>query len=180
LKKYRERNRALPDKIIFYRDGVVEGQLPAIYHYELPQVLECLGQFGPDFKPKFTFVVISKRMAARFFEKLPNGECDNPPPGTVVDTVITRPERYDFYLVPQCVRQGTVTPVCYNMIYDNSGLKAEHLQRFTFKLCHLYYNWQGTVRVPGPCQYAKKLSFLVGQSLHKSPDPKLCDRLFFL
>lgn len=88
--------------------------------------------------------------------------------------------RYDFYLVPQCVRQGTVTPVSYNVIYDDSGLKPDHMQRLAYKMCHLYYNWQGTVRVPAPCQYAHKLAFLVGQSLHKTPDEKLADKLFFL
>ena len=37
---------------------------------------------------------------------------------------------------------GTVTPVAYNVIYDESGLKPDHLQRLSYKLCHLYYNWQ--------------------------------------
>ena len=42
----------------------------------------------------------------------------------------------------------------------------DHLQKLTYKLCHLYYNWPRTVRVPAPCQYAHKLAFLVGESLH--------------
>lgn len=37
----------------------------------------------------------------------------------------------------------------------------------TYKMCHLYYNWPGTIRVPAPCQYAHKIAFLVGQSIHK-------------
>lgn len=49
--------------------------------------------------------------------------------------------RYDFFLVSQSVRQGTVTPTHYNIIYDNTGLKPDHMQRLTYKLCHLYYNW---------------------------------------
>ena len=40
--------------------------------------------------------------------------------------------------------------------------------------------FQGTIRVPAPCQYAHKLAFLVGQSLHKDPDLALADKLFFL
>ena len=40
--------------------------------------------------------------------------------------------------------------------------------------------FQGTVRVPAPCQYAHKLAFLVGQSLHKTPSSELADKLFFL
>ena len=80
-------------------------------------------------------------------------------------------------------------------IQDTSGLKPEHMQRLTYKLTHLYYNWPGTVRlftcncfssfdasrhlwfdftllldqvrVPAPCQYAHKLALLVGDALHK-------------
>jgi len=49
--------------------------------------------------------------------------------------------RYDFFLVSQSVRQGTVTPTHFNVIFDTSGLKPDHMQRLTYKLCHLYYNW---------------------------------------
>lgn len=52
--------------------------------------------------------------------------------------------------------------------------------RLTFKLCHLYWNWPGTVRVPAPCKYAHKLAFLSGQVLHREPSAQLCDKLFFL
>jgi aubergine-like protein len=34
--------------------------------------------------------------------------------------------------------------------------------------------------VPAPCQYAHKIAFLVGQSLHKNPHINLADRLYFL
>merc|ERR1712098_1016334 len=76
--------------------------------------------------------------------------------GSEVDDVVTLPERDDFFLVSQSVRQGTVNPTSYNVIKDTSGLKPNHLQKLTYKLCHLYYNWPGTVRVPAPCQYAHK------------------------
>ena len=69
--------------------------------------------------------------------------------------------RYDFFLVSQSVRQGTVNPTSYNVVMDTSGLKPEHLQKLTYKLTHLYYNWPGTVRVPAPCQYAHKVSSVI-------------------
>ena len=88
--------------------------------------------------------------------------------------------RYDFFLVSQSVRQGTVNPTSYNVVRDTSGLKPEHLQKLTYKLTHLYYNWPGTVRVPAPCQYAHKLALLVGDSLHKMPSGGLDDLLYYL
>lgn len=53
--------------------------------------------------------------------------------------------RYDFFLVSQSVRQGTVTPTHFNVIFDSSGLRPDHMQRLTYKLCHLYYNWPVSV-----------------------------------
>ena len=104
----------------------------------------------------------------------------NPPPGTIVDSDVTRRYLYDFYLVPQLVRQGTVTPTHYIVLYDGGELKTDHMQRFTFKLCHLYYNWPGTIRVPAPCQYAHKLAYLVGQSIKAEPSPELNNLLYYL
>lgn len=50
--------------------------------------------------------------------------------------------RYDFFIVSQAVRLGSVAPTHYNVVYDSSGLKPDHMQRLTYKLCHMYYNWQ--------------------------------------
>ena len=93
--------------------------------------------------------------------------------------------RYDFYLVSQSVRQGTVNPTSYNVIHDSTGADGKgllpgHMQALTYKLCHLYYNWPGTVRVPMVCQYAHKLAYLVGESLHRVPSPGLDGLVFYL
>lgn len=55
--------------------------------------------------------------------------------------------RYDFFIVSQAVRFGCVSPTHYNVVFDNSGLKPDHMQRLTYKLCHMYYNWQVTTNV---------------------------------
>lgn len=47
--------------------------------------------------------------------------------------------------------QGTVSPTHYIVVRDGSNLKVDNMQRLTYKLTHLYYNWPGTVRVPAPC-----------------------------
>jgi len=62
--------------------------------------------------------------------------------------------RYDFFLVSQSVRQGTVAPTHYNVIHDTTQLKPDHMQRLAYKLCHLYYNWPVSLHrllfVPSP------------------------------
>ncbi|XP_077550222.1 piwi-like protein 1 [Haemaphysalis longicornis] len=137
--------------------------------------------FPETHEPKLAFVVVTRRISTRFFAR-PNqaGPISDPPPGTVVDSEVTRPERYDFFLVLQSVRQGTVAPTHYNVIYDTTGLKPDRMQRLTYKLTHLYFDWRGTVHVPAPCQCAHKLAFLAGTSLHAELRNKLSTTLFYL
>uniref|UniRef100_A0A3B4A2S6 Piwi domain-containing protein n=1 Tax=Periophthalmus magnuspinnatus TaxID=409849 RepID=A0A3B4A2S6_9GOBI len=177
LKEYLKFNHCLPSRIILYRDGVGDGQLHSVVNYEVTQIMEYFLFICS--RPKISVVVVKKRISSRFFAHI-NGKVSNPPPGTVVDSDVTRPEWYDFYIVSQAVRQGSVSPTHYNVVYDTSGLKPDHMQRLTYKLCHMYYNWQGIIRVPAPCQYAHKLAFLVGQSIHREPNVKLGNLLFYL
>ncbi|MBN3296088.1 PIWL1 protein, partial [Amia calva] len=179
LKAWMKYNDALPTRIIVYRDGVGDGQLQSVVSYEVPQILDCIKALGQDYNPKLTVVVVKKRISSRFFARV-SGKLSNPPPGTVIDTEVTRPEWYDFFIVSQAVRLGSVSPTHYNVVYDSSGLKPDYMQRLTYKLCHMYYNWQGIIRVPAPCQYAHKLAFLVGQSIHKEPHTNLDDFLYYL
>ncbi|TDH12570.1 hypothetical protein EPR50_G00048300 [Perca flavescens] len=179
LKAYLKFNNCLPSRIIVYRDGVGDGQLHSVVNYEVSQIMDSIKSMGHDYVPKLSVVVVKKRISSRFFAHI-NGKVTNPPPGTIVDSEVTRPEWYDFYIVSQAVRSGSVSPTHYNVVYDTSGLKPDHMQRLTYKLCHMYFNWQGIIRVPAPCQYAHKLAFLVGQSIHREPGVKLDDLLFYL
>jgi len=178
LKKYREINGHDPDRIIVYRDGVGDGQIYDVKDHEVPQFKKAIHEFNPAIT-KFSMIIVKKRVSTRLFAQSRAG-ISNPLPGTIVDSEVTRPEFYDFFLCSQTVRQGTVTPVNYNIIEDSSGFKPDHIQKLTYKLCHLYYNWPGTIKVPAPCQYAHKLAFLVGQSVHTDPDIQLSDRLYYL
>lgn len=179
LKKYRETHGALPERILFFRDGVGDGQLQQVVDNEITSLKIKLDQIyesaGIERGCRLAFIVVSKRINTRFFM---NGQ--NPPPGLVVDDVVTLPERYDFFLVSQSVRQGTVSPTSYNIIHDTMGFDANKLQILAYKMTHMYYNWSGTCRVPAVCQYAHKLAFMVAQYLHRAPSSALENQLYFL
>ncbi|XP_072467417.1 piwi-like protein 4 [Notamacropus eugenii] len=179
LNKWYRINHCFPSRIIVYRDGVGDGQLQTIVDYEVPQLLSSLRDSSSSYSPKMSVIVVRKSCMSRFFTEM-NSTVENPPLGTVVDSEATRPEWYDFYLISQATYQGTVTPTYYNVIYDDNGLKPDHMQRLTYKLCHLYYNWPGLIKIPAPCQYAHKLTSLVGQSIHREPSMELADCLFYL
>jgi len=114
------------------------------------------------------------------FAKGTGNTLENPPPGTVVDSGCVHKDWYDFFLVSQSVRQGTVTPTHYHVVYDTTGIAPDYIQMLTYKMCHLYYNWAGTIRVPAPCQNAHKVAYLAGKSLHKAPGQKLSHLLYYL
>lgn len=180
LRQYKkEHDDTLPNRILFYRDGVSEGSLKQLYEHEVKDIVEKLEQ---EYKranapkpPMFAYVVVTKSINTRLFAR-----GHNPPPGTVVDDIVTLPERYDFYLVSQSVRQGTVSPTSYNVVYSTIRLTPDQMQLLTYKMTHLYYNWSGTTRVPAVCQYAKKLATLVGSSLFQPPQNSLEKKLYYL
>ncbi|KAI5638036.1 piwi domain-containing protein [Phthorimaea operculella] len=179
LTHYLRTNGKLPDRVIMYRDGVGDGQLNTIKQYEIPQMQVCFSLMEATYKPTLTYIVVQKRINTRIFMKVQGG-FENPHPGTVLDHDITRRDWYDFLIASQKVNQGTVTPTHYVVVHDDSAMTPDQCQRLTYKLCHLYYNWPGTVRVPAPCQYAHKLAFLIGQNVHEQPSDKLADKLYFL
>uniref|UniRef100_A0A1B0DCX4 Uncharacterized protein n=2 Tax=Phlebotomus papatasi TaxID=29031 RepID=A0A1B0DCX4_PHLPP len=181
LKQYEQIHKEPPGRIIFYRDGVGEGDLSHVMEFEVRKLVDDLKKAYGERAPKLAYIIVTKRINTRIFKKI-NGrdEIQNPPPGTVVDDVITLPERYDFFIVSQSTRQGTIAPTSYNVIYDQTGLPADKIQIWTYKMTHLYYNWSGNVKVPAVCQYAQKLAILVGQHIHAEPNALLEKRLYFL
>lgn len=96
LQKFRERHNALPSKIIIYRDGVGDGQLHFVYEHEVKALVKKLEDIylsaGKGGLCKVLFCVVSKRINTRIFKNQ-----NNPPPGTIVDDIITLPERYVSY-----------------------------------------------------------------------------------
>ncbi|CAF0730721.1 unnamed protein product [Adineta steineri] len=179
LKAFFLQNNSMPERIVIYRDGVGDGQLQAVYEHELPQIEETFSKVQEGYAPKWAMIIVKKRGCSRFFSKNTN-QLYNPPPGTIIDHTITHQNWFDFYLISQCARQGTAAPTHFNVIWDRTTFKVDHIQRLTFKLCHLYYNWPGTIRVPMVCQYAHKLAYLVGQSLHQDFHHDLSNKLFYL
>ncbi|XP_059960394.1 piwi-like protein 4 [Mesoplodon densirostris] len=179
LNRWYKHNHGLPARIIVYRDGVGDGQLKTLIEYEVPQLLSSVTEASSNTSPKLSVIVVRKKCTPRFLTET-GRTLQNPPLGTIVDSGATRPEWYDFYLISRVAGQGTINPTYYNVIYDDNGLKPDHMQRLTFKLCHLYYNWPGLISVPAPCQYAHKLTFLVAQSTHKEPSLELASSLFYL
>jgi len=161
LAAYKKERKVFPEHILFFRDGVGEGQVPEVYQTEIQAVRKAIRRVSQS--TKLAHLVVLKRINTRL-ATWSGSELVNPPPGTLVDVGITNPSAIEFFMIAHHANQGTATPTKYQCLDNESGFSTDALQSITFKLCHSYYNWFGGIRCPAPCQYAHKLAFLVGQS----------------
>ena len=98
---YKANGKLKPTKIIFYRDGVSEGQFDQVLVHEVRAVQEACMLLEKEYRPRITFVVVQKRHHTRLFcenKQDESGRAQNVPPGTTVDSGITHPYEFDFYL----------------------------------------------------------------------------------
>ncbi|KAI0832378.1 argonaute-like protein [Trametes gibbosa] len=149
-----EKKAPNPRRIIFYRDGVSEGQFQHVLDYELPQLRAACTNAG--IQAKITVIVVGKRHHVRFFPQKP-GDADrsgNCPAGTVVDKDIGHPLEFDFYLQSHSGLLGTSRPAHYSVLYDENGFTPDSLQALSFALCHVYARSTRSVSIPAPVYYA--------------------------
>lgn len=161
LREFRTRTRAKPVKIIFYRDGVSEGQFDAVRQEEVAALQGACLDLQPDgnYQPKITFIVVQKRHHARFFPTSKRdaiGKGSNVPPGTTVESEITHPIQHDFYLCSHAAIQGTSRPCHYHVIWDDSDFSADDIQLLSYQLCHMFWRCNRSVSYPAPTYYAHR------------------------
>ncbi|TBU42174.1 argonaute-like protein [Dichomitus squalens] len=171
-KKYRavveKKFPADPTRLIFFRDGVSEGEFKQVLEYELPQLKRALANNNVD--AKITVVVVGKAHHVRFFPKRREDEdrSRNCPAGTVVDRDITHPTEFDFYLQSHAGILGTSRPAHYNVLYDENKFTPDALQALSFALCHVYARCTRSVSIPAPIYYADLVCSRAKN--HYSPD----------
>ncbi|KAH7830482.1 putative eukaryotic translation initiation factor 2C [Monocercomonoides exilis] len=164
LDEYKAINKNLPSYIIEYRDGVGDAQLNDVVGVEYEQMLRAFSVFDEGevkYRPRHAVIVVDKRIHHRFF----TADGQNPPPGTVVDSVVTSDFYYDWFLIPQKVDyRTTALPTRYVVVVDETGLASEELINFSNCLCYNYCNYFGAISLPLPLQEAHKLS-IFGQEI---------------
>jgi len=145
-----------PKRIIFYRDGVSEGQFKTVIDEELPRLKRACAKAGLNPLPPVTVVVVGKRHHVRLFptSKQDEDRSGNCPSGTVVDVDITHPTEFDFYLQSHAGLLGTSRPAHYSVLYDENRFTPDSLQQLSFALCHVYARSTRAVSIPAPVYYA--------------------------
>ncbi len=177
LEAFKRQNGAPPARIIFYRDGVGEGQVQGICVPEIEQIKQAIASQGLSDSCKLMYVNCSKRVNTRIFAGDPN-RFQNPAAGTVIDQAVTDRDTYEFYLVSVAARQGMTTPTRFSVLYDTVQASPDQIQLLTFKLCHNYYNVSGAIKEPACIRYAHRLAALVGERGGRNKEPPVIHRDF--
>ncbi|KAG1714628.1 Protein argonaute-2 [Nymphon striatum] len=162
LIQFYKSTRFKPNRIIFYRDGVSEGQFLQVLSHELLAVRDACMKLEPEYRPGITFIVVQKRHHTRLFcsdKKEQIGKSGNIPAGTTVDVGITHPTEFDFYLCSHAGIQGTSRPSHYHVLWDDNHFTADELQCLTYQLCHTYVRCTRSVSIPAPAYYAHLVAF---------------------
>ncbi|ESQ30702.1 hypothetical protein EUTSA_v10011196mg [Eutrema salsugineum] len=153
-----------PLRIIFYRDGVSEGQFYQVLLYELDAIRKACASLEAGYQPPVTFVVVQKRHHTRLFahnhqDRNSVDRSGNILPGTVVDSKICHPTEFDFYLCSHAGIQGTSRPAHYHVLWDENNFSADGLQSLTNNLCYTYARCTRSVSIVPPAYYAHLAAF---------------------
>uniref|UniRef100_A0A8B9KBX7 Argonaute RISC catalytic component 3b n=1 Tax=Astyanax mexicanus TaxID=7994 RepID=A0A8B9KBX7_ASTMX len=162
LIQFYKSTRYKPTRLIFYRDGVSEGQFRQVLYYELLAIREACISLEREYQPGITYIVVQKRHHTRLFCADRNervGRSGNIPAGTTVDTDITHPYEFDFYLCSHAGIQGTSRPSHYHVLWDDNCFTADEFQLLTYQLCHTYVRCTRSVSIPAPAYYAHLVAF---------------------
>ncbi|KAL3835297.1 hypothetical protein ACJIZ3_010033 [Penstemon smallii] len=164
LISFRRATGQKPQRIIFYRDGVSEGQFYQVLLYELDAIRKACASLEPNYQPTVTFVVVQKRHHTRLFANNHNDRravdrSGNILPGTVVDSKICHPTEFDFYLCSHAGIQGTSRPAHYHVLWDENKFSADGLQTLTNNLCYTYARCTRSVSIVPPAYYAHLAAF---------------------
>lgn len=165
-------SEAPPKRLIFYRDGISEGEFPKVLEVELPQIKAACAEL--KINPKITLIIVGKRHHIRFFPKNEGDAGDklgNCPAGTIIDREIGHPTEFDFYLQSHGGLLGTSRPAHYSVLHDENAFPVDALQALSFTLCHVYAPSTRSVSIPAPVYYADRVCGRAKNHFH--PDESL-------
>ncbi|KAH9066792.1 Piwi-domain-containing protein [Lactarius vividus] len=172
-------NRVCPKRVIFYRDGVSDGEFQTVEEVEIKALSDAWNRFAelPEtgipkgFPVPLLFIVVGKRHHLRFFQGAgPNirDKTGNIYGGLVVDKEVANPHKMDFYLQSHPGLKGTSRPSHYVVLYNKLGFSIDIIQQISYFLCHAYARCTRSVSIPAPVYYADIVCSRAGFYLDES------------
>ena len=103
----------------------------------------------------FIWLLANKKVEQRFSEY--RGRFLNPEKGLVIESTITRSDRFEFYMISHSGPTGLQGPVRYDVIALENMPKfdAKDLYDLTYNLSYGFFNYQASIKLPAPLMYAQ-------------------------
>ncbi|XP_058007094.1 protein argonaute 2 isoform X3 [Hevea brasiliensis] len=160
---YTRLNQVRPETIVLFRHGVSDGQFDMVLNEELMDLKMTFE--ASNYFPTITVVVAQKRHKTRLFPESDKNE--NVPPGTVVDTKITHPIGFDFYLCSHYGAIGTSKPAHCQVLLDENRFTSDELEELTYGMCFTCAQCTKPVSLVPPVLYADRAAYR-GRLYHDS------------
>ena len=170
IKNLMDSSKRHPNFILFYRKGgnylenlkmtIDEKEVFANVIKDLENMLK--NKENKAVKIPFYYLCCNLKSELKFFEYSENNGnkiYTNPKSGLVIDENVTQKNKFEFFIQPQFVNQGTATPCHYQVMctfnHSEDIIKLEQLEKITFYLCYYYFTWAGAIREPGTLKMAE-------------------------
>eukprot|EP00210_Caulerpa_lentillifera_P007585 g7245.t1 len=188
---YRKNNGNKPEAILFYRDGVSQGEFQKVLDHEyhaIKQACSEMGDPGADYNPRVTFITVQKRHYKSFFasDEKDTDSSGNLVPGSIIDSQICNPHGFDFYLLSHAGVQGTSKAALYSVLADENKFDADSLQCLTYWMCYVFCRCTRSVSYCPPAYYAHhaaarcKILYLKAENEKQPVHENIKDTLFFI
>ncbi|GAA5840147.1 hypothetical protein JCM11251_000616 [Rhodosporidiobolus azoricus] len=164
LAQFTQKHGYPPQRIIFFRDGISEGQFSQVIATEVEACRLAAKKFGDShsrvYEPELTFITCGKRHHISLFPSN-KGDADpktgNVKSGTVVDTGIVSSYHFDWYMQAHASLLGTGRSSHFTVLDDDAHFTSDQLQLLAFNLCFTYARATRAVSVATPAFYASRL-----------------------
>lgn len=165
LRRWKREQKRLPDEVIYFRDGVSDGQFKAVLEQEAEPLRTAFKRFSQDsMGPKITVIVAKKRHHFRMFASRldPRAKASQQDlePGTVLDSAsgVTHPGQANFFLKSHLALQGTARATHYSTILNEGGFDQDELDQLVFALAHNHQIVTKSVSLPAPVYGAHEMA----------------------
>ncbi|KAG6614635.1 Argonaute5 (AGO5) [Phytophthora cinnamomi] len=169
---YYQLTQRKPEHVVYYRDGVGDGQYSNILQAEIGALRKAFKMISENYSPPITFIVANKRHHTRAFpvDRRDADRKGNVKPGTVIDAGVVDPHRFDFFLFGHSSLQGTSKPCHYTVLYDENKLSVDDIQRLTYHLGYAFSRSTHAVSVAAPVYYANEAAAHARHFLKEVPE----------
>lgn len=161
LNKFMNKHKRPPQRVLVLRDANIN---PKQMNEEIFLMKETL-QSCPISKYLMGTTICYVHCSSKHNLKIIGEKGKEIKQGTIVDEVAVSEGKFEFYLISQKCKEGIPMATKYTVIHDDSDIKTIDFYSTILKMCFLYYNRLGGVKLPAPLRNCKEYATLLHERI---------------